>query len=384
MHSDSSSPVGPGFRGSPNTSASSGRLRWAVRSSLYLGLAAVVIVALLGMFKLQQDRAVATASENRLVASQGVIAPMRKRLSPEYTDKQGRLLADAPTSAADLLDPPSLVLAHNVDTEADAPPVDWDGLRAILAQATDREVVLQEYEGSVHDVSAVKAGKIHIVALHSADTPNLVNNAGYIPCAVLGTEAGAQGNRLDIAVSTKSKIKSLAELRGHVLTCTRPDSITGYRAAVAVLMREAGLRPASDYSVSWSFGQSESIHQLAAGKIEVAALSDDKVQSQLKRGRVAESDFRTIYQSKVIPHLTIGTVHQLQPALAGKITLAITDFENQKGAPDEISGKPMRFLPIDYKQDFEFVRNIDDAFDPRFGQRLRAKTESAPAEAASK
>ena len=40
-----------------------------------------------------------------------------------------------------------------------------------------------------------------------------------------------------------------------------------------------------------------------------------------------------------------------------------------QGCADETTGKPMRFYAVDYQKDFEFVRKIDDSFDPRFGKR---------------
>ena len=33
----------------------------------------------------------------------------------------------------------------------------------------------------------------------------------------------------------------------------------------------------------------------------------------------------------------------------------------------------MRFFPVDYKKDFEFVRTIDNSFDPRFFKGTKAK-----------
>ena len=37
----------------------------------------------------------------------------------------------------------------------------------------------------------------------------------------------------------------------------------------------------------------------------------------------------------------------------------------------------MRFFPINYKKDFEFVRTVDDSFDPRFFKAAKAKPERA-------
>ena len=55
------------------------------------------------------------------------------------------------------------------------------------------------------------------------------------------------------------------------------------------------------------------------------------------------------------------------------MTAALLAFDNQGGAPEEPSTEPMRFLPVDYQKDFEFVRHIDDSFDPRFGKQAKTK-----------
>ena len=233
---------------------------------------------------------------------------------------------------------------------------------------TGRKVETRVYQNTPDEVAAVKDGKMHVVALHAADTPYLVNNAGFIPVAVVGTDGGAaKGNRLDLAVRAGSSIHNLADVKGHTLTCSTPVSITGHRAAVALLLQEASLRPDVDYSINFSLGQKRSVQGLADGEFEVAALSDDKVQSLLKAGRIKDADFHIIYQSQVIPRFTIGYIYNLQPELAKKITKCILDFTNEKGPVAEGCEKPMRFVAVDYKKDFEFVRKIDESFDPRLG-----------------
>ena len=71
-----------------------------LRRVVYLGLAALAVIAF-ATFRLSQERAHVTKAQDRLVASRGLIAPVRKRLAADYTDKQNRLLADVPT------DPPA-------------------------------------------------------------------------------------------------------------------------------------------------------------------------------------------------------------------------------------------------------------------------------------
>ncbi len=345
-----------------------------LRTVLYLCLAGVMGIMGYDAYRGRQDEAAMKKGQDRLVAAHGLVQPAHKRLAPEYSDKDGSLLADPPGNPADWLDPDTLVVAHYDDADVDEQLVDWNDFQAYLAAVTGKKVTCQEYLNSADEIAEVKSGAIQIVALHAADTPYLVNNAGFTPVAVLGADGSAHGNHLDVAVPAKSKIFKLADLRGHKLTCTRPDSITGYRAAIAVLAEEAGMRPDVDYFTIFSHGQKRSVLGLVGGDFEVAALSDDKVQSMLKQGSIKKADYRVIYQSQVIPRLTLGYAYNLKPELAAKVTAAALDFEIPKGPPDESTGKPTRFFAIDYKKDFEFVRKIDDSFDPRFNKGPKSKS----------
>jgi phosphonate transport system substrate-binding protein len=363
-------------------SGSSSPIHLILRTLLYVSFAGALAIMGYAAFRATQDRTALKASADRLMAQRGLIQSIRKHLAPEYSDTKGRLFADPPSDPQQLLDPDVLVLAHYTDADVDTQPIDWDDMQAQVGMATGKTVVRQDYLNTADDVGAIKAGKIQIVALHAADTPYVVNNAGFIPVAVLGTEAGAHGNHLDIAVGKKSKIQKLADLRGHKLTCTAPDSITGYRAAIAVLSQEAALSPDVDYFINFSTSQKLSILGLASGDIEVVALSDDKLQSMLKKGSIGASDYRLIYESQVIPRLTIGYIYNLKPELAAKLNSVILNFKNEGGAIDETTDKPMRFFAIDYKKDFAFVRRIDDSFDPRFRKTLKAKPTLPPADSA--
>src|SRR5262245_15265791 len=238
-------------------------------------------------------------SQEKMVESFDLTTPTRRHLASEYTDIGGRLLADAPTDPQKLLDPGTIVLSYGEDLDVEIQPVNWDGFQKYLSEVTGKKVIGQKYSNTVEDVAAVKEGRIHIVALHAADTPYLVNNAGFIPIAVLGSGEGALGNHLDLAVGKDTDIKTLSDLRGRTLTCTQPISITGHRAAIAVLLQEAKLRPDVDYFVNYSLGQTKSIMGLVEGEYKAVALSNDKLQSLIKAGRVQPSDYRIIYESQV-------------------------------------------------------------------------------------
>jgi len=342
----------------------------------YLGIATALAAVAYAGYQAIQARDALHESQQKMVESFDLTTPTHRHLAPEYTDKSGRLLADAPSDADKLLNPDTIVLSYGEDSDLEIQPVNWDGFQKHLSEVTGKKVVGQKYNNTVEDVAAIKEGRVHVVALHAADAPYLVNNAGLIPIAVLGTGEGAVGNHLDLAVAKDTDIKTLADLRGRTLTCTQPTSITGHRAAIAVLLEEAKLRPDVDYFVNYSLGQTKSITGLAEGEYKAVALSDDKLQSLIKAGRVKPSDYRIIYESQIIPRFAIGYVYNLSPDLAAKVSDAILGFKNEAAIEDEATGQPMRFFAADYKKDFEFIRKIDECFDPRLGSK-KSKAKAA-------
>ena len=302
-------------------------------------------------------------AEQAAVRATGLVEPVGKRLASGFTPAGDTLLAAPPADPKRLRDPDSIVFAHLDSSDGDSRDyagVDWRGLEKRLGDATGRPVVDAAYDASPAQMSAIHNGRVTLVALHAADTPFLVNHYGFHPVAILagGGTAGAVGNKLDLIVPAASPIRSPADLRGQTLACTVPSSITGYRAAVALLMADQQLRPDVDYLIVWSLKQKASIRGVADGTYPAAAVSDDKLQSMLKAGDVKADAVRTVYQSDVIPRVTVGYFYDLQPELASKLTAGVLSYS----PPSADAG---RFLPVDYRKDFALVREIDDRFDPR-------------------
>jgi phosphonate transport system substrate-binding protein len=342
----------------PNVSV---RMTW--KAILYCSLAAAVGIVALVAIRASREKSTQMSGQLRLLTG---FAPAHKGLAAKYADVDGNLLADTPGNTKDFVDPETVVLAYYKGDDEGGRRIEWEHYKQHLAQALGKNVALREYLHTGEEIAAVAAGEIHLVALHAADAPLLVNNAGFVPFAVLASEQGASGNHMVVAVSRESRIKSLADLRGKQLTCTRPDSVTGYRAAITVLLQSAQLQPNTDYQIHFSHGQKRSIRGLAEGRFEVAALSSDTLQSMLNAGAVEESDYRCIFESPIIPRLTVGGIHRLDPVLREKVIEATLNYRD---VPENKSVKTQkRFVTINYKTDFEFVREMHACFDARFRQ----------------
>ncbi len=366
-----------------------GRHTGLARLVLFLCLLGVIVYVGIAAVNWYNEKQSVLQSELSTVVSTGLTSPGHKSLLPKFTDTQGRLLADPPTSADQLFNPDTLVVAHIAGVD-ETPGTSWEQWEAALARATGKKVTDEIYDNAADQIKQ-DAGKVTLLALHAADTPFLVNNYGFEPLAVLGDESGINGNRLDLIVRSDSPISKPTELSGHELVCTVPSSITGYRAAIAYLMREDNLRPNVDYIITWSLGQKKSIQGVADKTYEAAAVSDEKLQSLIADGTIKASDVKIIYQSAVIPRTTIGCFYNLDPKLASKIRDAILSPDFLAGLPpttvpaittaitagatsSPLTTAPagLKFLPVDYKRDFQFVRDMDDQFDPRFNAQKAA------------
>lgn len=339
------------------------------RLILILCLAVAVTYVGIAAKQLMREKESVRISQEQAVASAGLMAPGHKGLAASFSDKQGRLLADPPVSSDHWLNPDVLVVAHLDGADA-TPGSSWSEFESKLSVATGKKVVDQIYTNSPDQVAAIGTGKVTLVALHAADAPYLVNNYGFQPLAVLADASGINGHRLDLIVPAGSAIAKPGDLKGHRLVCTIPSSITGYRAAIAYLMSEDSLRPNVDYEIIWSTGQKRSITGIAEKKYEAAAVSDDKVTSMVAKGTLASSQYKIIYQSPIIPRTVVGYFYNLNPTLAEQLRKTIV------AAAPTTTPDQLQFQPIDYKLDFQFVRQIDDQFDPRFDAKTQKSNQT--------
>jgi phosphonate transport system substrate-binding protein len=369
---------GSGISQSTNSQPTGGGLSgtWAL-VILFLCLIAAVLFVGNEAVRTMQARDSEKQTEEKTVQSAGLIAPAAKGLAARFTDSRGRLLADPPAQPDQLIDPDVLVVAH-ITGDSESPGTNWAQFEKYLSQITGKKVTDRLFDNSADQLADISKGNIHVLALHAADTPFLVNEYGFQPAAVLGDNSGVNGNHLDIIVPAASAVAAPADLKGHSLLCTVPASITGYRAAVALLMQNEQMRPNVDYFIAWSMGQKRSIMGVVKAQYDSAAVSNDKVQSMVDDGTIEKSQFKVIYESEVIPRTTIGWFYNLKPDLAEKVQQAILGFkptvataipaadsESSESPDSSVKNPQMHFIPIDYKKDFQLVRWIDDSFDPR-------------------
>ncbi len=80
-------------------------------------------------------------------------------------------------------------------------------------------------------------------------------------------------------------------------------------------------------------------------------------------------EVRAVYTSESFPPLCFGVSHALKPDLAAKLKAALTGFKIDGTSVAKALPGRTKFAAVDYKQNWAFVRQIDDSL----GRLLDAK-----------
>jgi phosphonate transport system substrate-binding protein len=354
-------PIPPAAVFGPASSASADP-RFSTRRIALAALPLVAIVAFAGGMVYHSATQVKTTT-----LSPAMIAAAQKRLTegldPKFTDADKDLVADPPTDPALFVDPETLVFSYIATDDPKNAEITWKPLMDHLAAATGKSVT---YLAGAHDaddqIEALNEGRLHVTGFNTGNVPGAVNKAGFVPCCVMAGADGSYSYEMEIIVPANSPLHSPADLKGHTMTFTDLGSNSGFKAPLVLLQNNFHLEPGIDYDVNVSYSHEKSIEGIAKGKFEAAAVADELLMRAISRKLIDESQFRSIYHSDEFPPAAIGYVYNLNPELATKLRAAFLSFD-WKGTLLEKTYGPagkVKFVPISYKDQWSFVRYIDD------------------------
>jgi phosphonate transport system substrate-binding protein len=285
------------------------------------------------------------------------------KLGSKFTDANGDLVADPPTDPGQFVDPAELVMAPIAGPDPDAESV-WKELLAALAKATGKPVKFEQFDEPRAQLSRLGDDTLHVTVFNTGSVPEAVNVGGFQPIAALATADGVTTYEMEVIVPADSAAKSLADLKGHAqtLVLASPGSHSGYKAPLILLRDEFSLVPGRDFDFVIGGGHRQSIARVAKGGNFVAPVANDILVEAVTSGQLKPDQFRSIYKSKPFPKAALGTCRRLKPELAAKVREAVLtfDFTGTQLEQKYRGTKAVKFAPVDYKRDWEFVRTIDE------------------------
>ncbi len=285
----------------------------------------------------------------------------RGNLDKAYCDRNGDLVADAPTDAKQFVDPSTLVFAYTPVEDPAVYTKVWDGFLKYVEKLTGKKVVFFPVQSNAAEIEAMRSGRLHIAGVSTGPTPIAVNCAGYVPLAIMAGNSGAFGYEMEIIVPADSPIKTPADLKGKKLAFTSPTSNSGFKAPSAILKADFGLEAKKDYEPVFSGKHDNSVLGVANKDYDAAAIANEVMFRMFDRKVVDKAKIRTIYKSETFPTTSYGIAHNLEPKLAAKIKEAFLTFDWTGSALKAEFKDNDKFVPITFQKDWNVIRKIDAA-----------------------
>jgi phosphonate transport system substrate-binding protein len=285
----------------------------------------------------------------------------RGDLDKAYCDRNGDLVADAPTDPKQLINPSTLIFAYTPVEDPALYTKVWDGFLRHLEKVAGKKVVFFPVQSNAAEIEAMRSGRLHIAGVSTGPTPIAVNCAGYVPFAIMGTQGGTFGYEMEIIVPADSPIKTPADLKGKKVAFTAPTSNSGFKAPSAILESEFNLKAERDFTPVFSGKHDNSVLGVAHKDYDAAAIANEVMFRMFERKVVDKAAIRTIYKSETFPTTSYGIAHNLDPALAAKIKDAFMTFPWEGSALKAEFKTEDRFVPITYQKDWSVIRKIDAA-----------------------
>jgi phosphonate transport system substrate-binding protein len=285
----------------------------------------------------------------------------RGDLDKAYCDRDGDLVADAPTDPKQLVNPSTIVFAYTPVEDPAVYAKSFDGFVKYMEQKTGKKVVFFPVQSNAAEIEAMRSGRLHVAGFNTGSNPIAVNCAGFVPFAIMGSQNGEFGYEMEIIVPADSPIKTPADLKGKKLAFTAPTSNSGFKAPSAILESEFNLKAERDFTPVFSGKHDNSVIGVANKDYDAAAIANEVMKRMFERKVVDPAKIRTIYKSETFPTTGYGYAHNLDPALVAKIKDAFFTFPWAGSALKAEFKEEDRFVPITYKKDWSVIRKIDAA-----------------------
>src|SRR5687768_259435 len=281
----------------------------------------------------------------------------RGALDRRYCDRNGDMVADAPTDPRQWVDPSTLIFAY---TPVEDPAVYrkvWDGFLQHLEKTTGKKVTFFPVQSNAAQIEAMRAGRLHVAGAN----PLAVNCAGFVPFSTMAAKDGTSGYQMEIITQADSAIHKPADLKGRTLAFTAPTSNSGFKAPSALLQSEFGLVADKDYKTAFSGKHDISILGVANKDYDAAAIANSVFTRMVARKVVDGAKFRSIYKSQTFPTTGYGYVYNLKPELAEKVKQAFFTYPWEGSALKAEFKTEDKFMPISYKEHWDVIRKVDAA-----------------------
>lgn len=287
----------------------------------------------------------------------------RGTLDERYCDRNGDLIADAPTDAADQVNPDTLIFAYTPVEDPAVYKAVWSDFLDYMEETTGKKVIFFPVQSNAAQIEAMRSGRLHIAGFNTGSNPLAVNCAGFNPFTIMASLDGNFGYEMEILTYPGSGIDKVEDIKGGTLAFTSPTSNSGFKAPSAILKGDFDMLPDRDFTPAFSGKHDNSILGVANHDYPAASIANSVLARMVSRGVIKADDVKSIYKSQTFPTTGFGVAHNLEPELAANIRKAFFTFEwegTSLQAEFEKSNEG-QFLEMNYQEFWDVIRKIDTA-----------------------
>src|SRR6202166_1132929 len=146
----------------------------------------------------------------------------RGDLDKAYCDRDGDLVADAPSDPKQFVNPSTIIFAYTPVEDPAVYAKTWDGFLKHMEKVTGKKVVFFPVQSNAAQIEAMRSGRLHIAGFNTGSNPIAVNCAGFVPFAIVGSQDGQFGYEMEIIVPADSPIQTPGDLKGKRAAVTEP------------------------------------------------------------------------------------------------------------------------------------------------------------------
>ncbi len=331
-------------------------------------LVALVVVALMaaGVYYLYVVNTSRPEPVDEIAALRGILLRMStgQKLAEGYIDADGDLIPDAPTDPGKLLKVDEIAFSLVAGDNSEAMQAEWKDFLLALEKTTGKKVKHRtDIAAEDAQLDALRKGTLHVTAISTGAVPPAVNTAGFVPLVTPADAEGRYSYEMEILVPASSSVQTPADLKGKRIAFTTLSSNSGAKAPMVILKEKFRLLPIRDYQYVSTGTHRHSIKELTEGKHDAICVANDLLARAVTAGDIKTEQYRSIFKSESFPPLCFGMAYNLPPELASQVKKTFEEFrfEGTSLAKRNLPQGKVRFARVDYKRDWAYVRQIDDA-----------------------
>jgi len=274
----------------------------------------------------------------------------RGDLDERYCDRNGDLVADAPTDPSQWVDPDTLIFAYTPGRDLAVYREAWSNFLEHMEKVTGKKVLYFPAPSNTAQIEAMRSGRLHVAGVNTGSSPLAVNCAGFVSFTIMASLNGDYGYSMEI------------------LTYPGTRSNSGFKAPLALLKSEFDMIPDRDFKTTFSGDHDNSILGVANKDYDAAAIANSVKFHMIKSDVIKQEDTIVLYQSQKFPTTGYGHVFNLKPELAEKVKESFMSFQWDKpdGSPTSLKelfskSNEGQFIPITYQEHWNVIRKIDAA-----------------------